>query len=82
MARRTRWLCSSVKAEYDLVHGEKGYKGKTGKLEEKRGQASTRGQPGLWDRNYGSLLVQAETRKKDRKPPGITLPSGPIASGR
>lgn len=31
MARRTRWLCSSVKAEYDLVHGEKECKGETGK---------------------------------------------------
>lgn len=45
-----------------------------GKLEKRRGQPSTRGQPGLWDRGCRCLLVQAETRKKDRKPPGITLP--------
>lgn len=43
-------------------------------LEEWRGQSRTRGQPGLWSRGYRCRLVQAETRKKDRKPPGVTLP--------
>lgn len=45
-----------------------------GKTEKRRGQPSTRGQPGLWDRGYRCLLVQAETRKKGRKSPRITLP--------
>lgn len=45
-----------------------------GKLEKERGQASTGGQPALWEGDNRILLVQAETKKEDRKSPGITLP--------
>lgn len=34
----------------------------------RRGQASTGGQPALWGGDYRILLVQAETKKEDRKP--------------
>lgn len=34
----------------------------------RRGQASTGGQPALWGGGYRILLVQAETKKEDRKP--------------
>lgn len=66
--RRTCWLCSSVRAEYDLGHEEKSTKVGPGKLEKERGQASTGGQPALWGGDYRILLVQVETKKEDRKP--------------